>query len=129
MSQSLYETLDELLRQTAASEEGRETLQRYDHTLYFDVLDGEPFYAEIIRGEADVAPGEPSPRPIAEAHSIKANEAALHDWFEGRLRYSDGIHENRLFPVAAHTSKRHIDNWIVKLVRLGQGRPSLRDEY
>lgn len=129
MSRALHETLDELLRQAAASEEGRETLRRYDHTVHFDVLDGESFYAEIIGGEADVVPGEPAPRPIAEAHSIKAHEAPLRDWFEGRLRYSDGIHENRLFPVAAHTSKRHIDNWIVKLIRLGQGRPSLRDEY
>ncbi|HZD10691.1 MAG TPA: hypothetical protein VE553_05050 [Candidatus Binatia bacterium] len=129
MSQALHETLRTLLSQAARSDEGRETLQRYDHLVFFDVLDGEPFYADIAGGVADVASGVPSPRPIAEAHSIKANESALRDWFEGRLRYSDGIHENLLFPVAAHTTKRHIDNWIVKLVRLGQGRPSLRDEY
>lgn len=129
MNQPLPELLDELLRKAASSLEGQETLRRYDHTINFDVLDGRPFHVEILGGEAVVEDREASPRPLAEAHNIRAPEAALRDWFEGRLRYSDGIHENRLFPMAAHTTKRHIDNWIVKLVRLGQGRPSIKDEY
>lgn len=129
MNRPLHEILDELLQKAAGTVEGQETLRRYDQTINFDVLDGQPFHVEIIMGEAVTSTGQAPPKPIMEAHNIRAKEAALRDWFEGRLRFSDGIHENRIFPMAAHTTKRHIDNWLVKLIRLGQGRPSLKDEY
>ncbi|MFN8458399.1 MAG: hypothetical protein U0401_27725 [Anaerolineae bacterium] len=129
MTQPLPQLLDELLRTAAGTVEGRETLMRYDHTVNFDVLDGQPFHVEIVGGEAAVETGQAKPRPLAEAHNIRAKEAALRDWLEGRARFSDLIHEHRLYPMAAHTTKRHIDNWLIKLVRLGHGRPSLKDEY
>ena len=129
MSKPLPELLDSLLRQAALTLEGQETLRRFDHTINFDVLDGDAFHVEIIGGEADVQTGEATPTPIMKAHNIRGKEAILRDWFEGRVRYSDAIHDKKLYPQSAHTSKRQIDNWIVKLVRLGQGRPSLKDLY
>ena len=129
MTQPLYELFDELLRNAAATTEGRETLMRFNHVLNFDVLDGESFHADIDSGEADIQTGEAPPTPIMDAHNIRANEETFRDWFEGRIRYSDAIHEHRMYPQAAHTTKRHIDNWVTKLVRLGLGRPGLKDEY
>ena len=129
MSQPLHEILDELLRKAASTVEGRETLMRYNHTLNFEVLNGDSFHVEVIDGEADVQTGESPPRPIADAHNIKGNEEVFRMWFAGEARFSDLIHQQRIYPQAAHTTKRHIDSWIVKLVRLGQGKPSLRDEY
>ncbi len=129
MSRPLHAILDELLKNAASTIEGRETIMRYDHTINFDVLDSDALHVEIIGGEADVQTGAAPPKPIAGAHNIRGKEAAIRDWFEGKVRFSDLIHDHRLYPQAAHTTKRHIDNWLVKLVRLGQGRPSLRDEY
>ena len=129
MTQPTHDLLDALLRQAAMSLEGQETLRRFDHILNFEVLDGDSFHVEIIGGEADVQTGQAPPTPISQAHNIRAHEQTLRDWFEGRVRYSDAIHDKRLYPQAAHTTKRHIDNWIVKLVRLGQGQPSLKDLY
>lgn len=129
MDQPLYEQLDELLRKAGATLEGQETLRRYDYTINFEVLDGESFHVEFIGGEADVQRGESPPKPLLESHNIRSYEATLHDWFDGRVRFSDAVHEKKLYPQAAHTTKRHIDNWIVKLIRLGQGTPSLKDLY
>ena len=129
MGTSLAEILDELLRKAVSTTEGRETLMRYDHTINFDVLDGEPFHIEIIGGEVDINCTEAPPRPISEAYNIRGKEAAFRDWFEGSARFSDLIHEHRMYPQAAHTTKRHVDNWIVKLVRLGQRKHGLKDMY
>lgn len=129
MSQPLHEILDELLRKAASTVEGRETLMRYNHTLNFEVLNGDSFHVEIIDGEADVQTGASPPKPLADAHNIKGNEEVFRTWFAGEARFSDLIHDHRIYPQAAHTTKRHIDSWIVKLVRLGQDKPSLRDEY
>lgn len=129
MARPLHGSFSALLKNAAGTPEGRETLKRYDHTLNFDVLDGEPFHVEIQNGEFDVRGGAAPPKLLMDAHEIKANEDAFRDWFEGRVRLSDAIHENRMFPTAAHTTKRHIDNWLAKLVRLGLGRPGLKDEY
>lgn len=129
MARPLHEIVSQLLENVASTPEGRETLRRYDHTLNFDVLDGEAFHAEFRQGEWVVSQGAAPPRPVADAHEIKAKEDAFRDWFEGRVRLSDAIHDNRMFPTAAHTTKRHIDNWLAKLVRLGLGRPGLKDEY
>lgn len=129
MARPLHDILNELLLQAAKTVQGRETLLRYDQFITFDVLGGEPFHAEIVGGEVDIKPGLAPPKPIMEAHLIKARDEVFRDWFEGRTRFSDAIHEGRLYPMAAHTTKRHIDNWLVRLVRLGQGRPSLKDVY
>jgi hypothetical protein len=129
MAQTLHELLDELLRSAALTLEGQKTLRRYDYTINFDVLDGQSFHVEFIGGEADVQSGESEPKPILISHNIRGHEATLRDWFDGNVRYSDAIHDKKLYPQAAHTSKRHIDNWIVKLVRLGQGIPGLKDLY
>ena len=129
MKKPLYELLDELLREAAMSMEGQETLRRFDHVINFEVLDGDSFHVEIVGGEADVQAGESVPTPLMRSLNIRGREAILYDWFEGRVRYSDAIHDKKLYPQAAHTAKRHIDNWIVKLVRLGQGKPSLKDVY
>ena len=129
MDKTLPEILDELLRSAASTVAGRETLLRYDHTINFEVLDGTPFHVEIVGGKVDVSDSEADPGPISEAYNIISKEDALRDWFGGKCRYSDLIHEHRMYPQASHTTKRHIDNWIVKLVRLGQGKPGLRDLY
>ena len=121
--------MNELFAKIEALSAGREVLQTYDHVLIFSPLDGDAFHVEIEGGKPRVNTGLPEPRPIEAAHEFKANESVLRDFFAGRRRFIDAVHEGDLFPMAAHTAKRHIDHWLVKLVNIGNGIPSLRELY
>ena len=126
---SLYESVKDVFQRVSDSPSGREALKMYDHTLVFSVMDGEPFHVEVKAGKAQVKPGLPPPRPIAEAHEFKAREQVFHEFFVGRRRLYDAVHEGDLYPMAAHTTKRHIDYWLVKMVNIGLGLPSLQELY
>jgi len=126
---SLYEAVKGIFQKVSDSPSGREALKMYDHTLILSVMDGEPFHIEIKGGQAQVKPGLPPPRPIAEAHEIKAREPVFRDLFSGRRRFYDAVHEGDLYPMAAHTTKRHIDYWLVQMVNIGNGIPSLQELY
>lgn len=126
---SLHEAVKGIFDRVGGSPPGREALRMYDHTLVFSVMDGEPFHLEVKAGKAQVKPGLPAPRPITEAHEFKAREAVFRDFFTGRRRFYDAVHEGDLYPMAAHTTKRHIDHWLVKMVNLGLGLPSLQELY
>jgi hypothetical protein len=126
---SLYDIVTDVFQQVGDSPAGREALKTYDHTLIFSLMDGEPFHVEIKGGQAQVKRGNPPPRPITAAHEFKAREAVFRDFFTGRRRLYDAVHEGDLFPMAAHTTKRHIDYWLVKMVNIGNRIPSLRELY
>ena len=126
---SLYDVVKELFRKVGESPSGREALKMYDHTLIFSALDGDAFHVDIRGGKAEVKSGLPAARPIAEAHELKASEAVFRDFFTGRRRFYDAVHEGDLFPMAAHTAKRHIDHWLVRLVNIGNDIPSLKELY
>jgi hypothetical protein len=68
-------------------------------------------------------------RPISAAYEIKAGSAAFQAWFSGRERLSDLIEHGRMFPVASHTTKRHIDYWLAKIVRLGNNLKIPKEVY
>ena len=129
MSSTLATQVRALLERVAARPDGPAVLRDYDHLLQFTVLDGESFYVDIKGGSATVHAGTATPRPLAEAHEFKANQAVFEAFFSGRVRMSDAIQGGHLYPVAAHTTKRHIDHWLAKLVRLGLGQLSLREIY
>lgn len=129
MGSPLVPTVRALLDHAAALPQGSQALKEYDHLIQFTVLDGESFYIDIKGGKATVSDGTATPRPLAEAHEYKAPQKTLEAYFAGRVRMSDAIHDGKLFPVAAHTTKRHIDHWVAKIVRMGLGQPSLREVY
>jgi len=129
MASPLMSVIGALFDQVAARPDGVRVLSEYNQLLQFTVLDGEPFYVEISGGKVRVSPGVAEPRPLADAHEYKATQAVFDAYFSGRVRISDAIHDGKLFPVAAHTTKRHIDHWVAKIVRMGLGQPGLRDVY
>src|SRR5215472_9668127 len=129
MGSPLVPVVRALCDRVASRPDGLAALKEYDQLIQFTVLDGDPFYLDIKGGNVAVREGTAEPRPLAEAHEYKANRATLEAYFAGRVRMSDAIHDGQLFPVAAHTTKRHIDHWVAKLVRMGLGLPSLRDVY
>jgi len=129
MEAPLLPLLRGLFDRVAATPEGERVLREYDHLLQFTVLDGPSCYVEIRGGRATVAEGTAHPRPMAEAHEYKAAQAVFVALFSGAVRMSDAIHDGQLFPVAAHTTKRHIDHWLATLIRIGLGRPALREIY
>jgi hypothetical protein len=129
MSSPLVPTVRVLLDRLKTQPEGTKVLQEYDQLLQFSILDGMPFYVDIKGGKVTVTEGTAAPRPLMEAHEYKGRQEVLEAFFAGKVRMSDAIHEGQLFPVAAHTTKRHIDHWVAKLVRIGLGQPSLRDMY
>ncbi len=129
MASPLLSVIGALFDRVAARPDGAHVLSEYNHLLQFTVLDGEPFYVEIAGGKVRVSPGVAEPRPLADAHEYKATQAVFDAYFSGRVRMSDAIHDGKLFPVAAHTTKRHIDHWVAKIVRMGLGQPGLRDVY
>jgi len=125
----LFDVVAQVFDQVCDTAAGREALKWYDHTLIFSPLDGDPFYVDIRNGDARPKRGLPPPRPITEAHEFKANEAVFRDFFTSRRRLYDAVHEGDLYPMAAHTAKRHIDFWLVRLVSLSNGVPTLKDQY
>lgn len=126
---TLAEIFTALVENCAAGEAGRQTLAMYDHLIQFTPLDGEPFYFEAQAGRGQVKPGVMPARPITETHEIKAGSDAFQAWFGGRERLSDLIEHGRMFPVASHTTKRHIDHWLARIVRLGNGQRSPKEVY
>lgn len=126
---SLSEMFSKLVETCTAGDAGRETLQMYDHVVQFTPLDGDPFYLEVQNGGGQVVDGVMPERPITQAHEIKASAGTLRDWFSGRERMSDLIEHGRMFPVASHTTKRHIDHWLAKIVRLGNGLTVPKEVY
>lgn len=129
MASPLMPVIGALLDRVAAAPDGARVLSEYDQLLQFTVLDGEPFYVEISGGKVRISPGVADPRPLADAHEYKSTRGVFEAYFSGRVRMSDAIHDGHLFPVAAHTTKRHIDHWVAKIVRMGLGQPGLRDLY
>lgn len=126
---ALSEMFSALVERCADSDAGREALAMYDHVVQFTPLDGDPFYFEVQAGQPRVLEGVMPKRLITEAHEIKAHTDAFHDWFSNRERMSDLIEHGRMFPVASHTTKRHIDHWLAKIVRIGNGQRSLKEVY
>jgi hypothetical protein len=129
MASPLIPVIGALFDRVAVPPDGERVLSEYDQLLQFTVLDGESFYVEISGGKVRISPGVADPRPLADAHEYKATQVVFEAFFSGRVRMSDAIHEGQLFPVAAHTTKRHIDHWVAKIVRMGLGQPGLRDLY
>ena len=129
MASPLIPVIGALLDRVTAAPHGARVLSQYDQLLQFTVLDGESFYVEISSGRVRISPGVADPRPLAEAHEYKATQGVFEAYFSGRVRMSDAIHDGNLFPVAAHTTKRHIDHWVAYIVRTGLGQPGLRDVY
>ena len=127
--QSLCETLSGLVDNCAATDEGRKTLAMYDHVVQFTPLDGESFFLEAQDGQVQLRDGPMPERPITSAHEIKANSDVFRQWFAGRERMSDLIEQGQMFPVASHTTKRHIDHWLAKIVRLGVGHKAPQEVY
>lgn len=126
---TLQEFFLTLVKVCGDSEAGQQALAMYDHTVQFTPLDGNPFYLETQQGEAQVVEGIMPERAITDAHEIKANSEAFQAWFRGQERLSDLIEHGRMFPVASHTTKRHIDHWLAKIVRLGLGQKDLKEQY
>lgn len=126
---TLSDVFSTLVKTCAGSGAGREALAMYDHIVQFTPLDGDPFYFEVTDGQERVASGVMPERLITEAHEIKADTGAFRDWFSGRERMSDLIEHGRMFPVASHTTKRHIDHWLAKIVRLGNGLKIPKEVY
>jgi hypothetical protein len=127
--QTLAEVFNALVQTCAASEAGREALAMHDHIVQFTPLDGDTFYFAAKGGKGEVAQGVMPERPITETHEIKANSDAFQEWFSGLERLSDLIEEGRMFPVASHTTKRHIDHWLAKIVRIGNGQSVPKEVY
>ncbi len=129
MSSPLVPAVRALFDRLSTRPEGVKALQEYDQLLQFTVLDGASLYVDIKGAKVTVTEGMATPRPLMDAHEYKGKQQVFEAFFAGKVRMSDAIHEGQLFPVAAHTTKRHIDHWVAKLVRMGLGQPSLRDVY
>ncbi|MFN8458401.1 MAG: hypothetical protein U0401_27735 [Anaerolineae bacterium] len=119
--QTLTDMFSALVEQCASGEAGREALKMYNHTVQFTPLDGEPFHFIAKEGQAWVRNGVMPDSPLPDAHEIKADSQVFREWFSGQERMSDLIEHGCMFPVASHTTKRHIDHWLAKIVRLGSG--------
>ena len=128
-TQTLHEKLDAVVAQCAASEEGRQALAMYEHMVQFTPLDGDPFYLKSQGGEITLHEGAMPETPITDAHEIKAQTDVFAQWFGGEERMSDLIEHGQMFPVASHTTKRHIDHWLAKIVRLGNGQKAPHEVY
>jgi hypothetical protein len=76
---------------------------------------------EVKGGRARVAEGV--------APEIKAPGETFAEWFAGGLRMIDAIETGRMFPSASHTTKRHIDHWLTRIVRAGNGQASVKEVY
>lgn len=128
-TQTLAEIFSTLLENCAAGEAGRQMLAMHDHTVQFTPLDGDPFYFEAKGGQGKVGQGAMPERPLTEGHEIKAESEVFREWFSGQGRMSDLIEHGRMFPVASHTTKRHIDYWLAQIVRLGNDLKIPKEVY
>lgn len=128
-TQTLREMFSALLDRCAATEEGRQVLAMYDHTVQFTLLDGDPFYMKAQGGDVTLSDGVMPETPITDAHEIKADTEVFEQWFGGEERMSDLVEHGQMFPVASHTTKRHIDHWLAKIVRWGNGQRVPREVY
>ena len=127
--QTLQELFSTLVENCAASDAGRQALAMHDHVVQFTLLDGDPFHFEAQGGQITVTAGTMPERPLTEGYEIKASSDVLQEWFSGQARMSDLIENGRMFPVASHTTKRHIDYWIAQIVRLGNGLRIPKEVY
>lgn len=127
--QTLVSVFSALVEQTAATEAGRQMLAMYNHTVQFTPLDGDLFYFDVQAGQGNVVEGEMPEKPIDDGYEIKANTQVFHEWFSGQARMSDLIEDGRMFPVASHTTKRHIDYWLAQIIRMGNGLKIPKEVY
>ena len=88
-----------------------------DQTIQFTALDGDLFHFDAQGGQTKVVAGEMPAKPLDDGYEIKADTAVFAEWFTGQARMSDLIEDGRMFPVASHTTKRHIDYWLAQIVR------------
>ena len=126
--QSLADKFSELVAACRAAR-GEEVLGMYEHVVQFTPLDGEPFHFVAEGGEHKVVAGEMPPRSLVEGYEIKGDTVELHNWFSGAERFSDLVEDSRMFPIASHTTKRHIDHWLAQIVRIGNGLKSPKEVY
>ena len=129
MEITVVDHFSSLVETCGTSDIGRELLAMYDHTVQFSILDGDPFYFTAKNGEGRVVKGEMPSTTIVNGYEIKGSSRHLLEWFCGRDRMSDLIERGELFPVASHTTKRHIDYWLAQIVRLGNGIKTPKEVY
>jgi len=118
-----------LVEKCAASEAGARVLGMYDHTIQFSLLDGDPFFFTAIGGKVEVSAGEMPSTNLDNGYEIKGSTGNFVEWFQGQSRMSDLIENGQLFPVASHTTKRHIDYWVAQIVRIGNGIKIPKEVY
>ena len=128
--QTLMETLSALVEQCAANEAGKQMITAHNQGIQFTVLDsGDLFYLEAKDGQAQVIEGEMPARSLDDGYEIKGDTTVFREWFNGQARMSDLIEDGRLFPVASHTTKRHIDYWLAQIIRIGNGLKIPKEVY
>jgi hypothetical protein len=119
----------QLVKTCSGTESGQKMLGMYNHTVQFTLLDGDKFFFDAQNGQTAVKDGQMPDRPLIRGYEIKADTENLLAWFSGAERYSDLIEHGRMFPVASHTTKRHIDYWLAQIVRLGNGQKIPKEVY
>jgi hypothetical protein len=127
--QNARELFTQLVNACREAENGQQMLAMYNHAVQFTLLDGGNFYFDAQDGQTAVQDGQMPEKPLTGGYEIKADTENLLAWFSGKERYSDLIEQGRMFPVASHTTKRHIDYWLAQIVRLGNGQKTLKEVY
>ena len=127
--QNARELFAQLVNTCSKTKTGQQMLQMYNHSVQFSLLDGDSFYFDAQDGQTEVQPGQMPDKPLTGGYEIKADTENLLAWFSGKERYSDLIEHGRMFPVASHTTKRHIDYWLAQIVRLGNGQKIPKEVY
>lgn len=127
--QNARELFTQLVNACSKTETGRQVLGMYNHAVQFTLLDGDNFYFDAQNGQTVIEDGQMPDRPLTRGYEIKADSENLVAWFSGNERYSDLIEHGRMFPVASHTTKRHIDYWLAQIVRLGNGQKIPKEVY
>jgi len=128
--QTLMELLSTLVEQCAATDAGKQMIATHDQGIQFTLLDSDDlFYFEAKGGQAQVIAGEMPARSLDDGYEIKGDTAVFRGGVSGQARMSDLIEHGRLFPVASHTTKRHIDYWLAQIIRMGNGLKIPKEVY
>ena len=128
-TQAVSDHFAKLVEKCAATEAGREMIGMYNHIVQFTLLDGDKFHLIAENGKTSLVAGQMPERPLDEGYEIKGDTHEFEAWFSGRERLSDLVENGRMFPVASHTTKRHIDYWLAQIVRLGNGLKIPKEVY
>ena len=128
-TQTVADKLSQLVATCAQTEQGGSILAMYDHVVQFTLLDGDLFHFFAEGDERKVVMGEMPARSLVKGYEIKGDSDEFLAWFNGEERFSDLVEHGRMFPVASHTTKRHIDYWLAQIVRIGNGIKSPKELY